>query len=44
MSSEMYDARSVPSLSFREDLSPEAEGQPLLEAITRKHLVTDWEH
>jgi hypothetical protein len=25
--------------SFREDLSPEAEEQPLLEAVTRKRLV-----
>jgi hypothetical protein len=44
MSSEMYDSRSAPSLSFREDLGPEAEDQPLLEAVTRKRPVTDWKH
>jgi hypothetical protein len=29
---------------FREDLSPEAEEQTLLEAVTRKRLLTDSEH
>jgi hypothetical protein len=28
---------------FREDLSPDAEEYPLLEAVTRKYLQTDWE-